>query len=72
MFSKHPLTLKDAARALRLRYQVVKRMAQRGRIRAEVVSAGTKRFYVVDGDDLPRVRRLKPWRTDAMRRFRYP
>ena len=50
--------------SLRLHYQVVLRLAKRGR------SQRIGGRFVVDRSDLPRVRREHPWRADAQRSFK--
>lgn len=46
---KHPITVTQAAKALRLRWHVVRRAAVKGRIRAQHVG----RRWLIDADDLP-------------------
>ena len=72
---KHPLTLKEAARALRLRYAVVRRLVRSGKLRGEKrraagVGQGPRFRFVIAGEDLARVRRERPWASWAMRRFK--
>jgi hypothetical protein len=60
------ITLDEAARALRLRYHVVRRLAVKGALRS--VTIGGRRF--VERADLARVRREQPWAPWAMRVYK--
>lgn len=62
------MTLEDAARSLRLRYQVVRRLIIAKKMRARRLAGR----YVVTAAEVARVRRERPWRADAMRRFKMP
>jgi hypothetical protein len=61
-------TVKAAARVLRLRYQVVRRLILTKKMRARRVNGR----YIVAAGEIARVRRAHPWRADAMRRFKMP
>ena len=61
-------TVRAAARALRLRYQVVRRLILTKKMRARRVDGR----YIVAAGEVARVRRAKPWRPWAMRRFKMP
>ncbi len=66
MTIRDPITVPAAARALRLRYQVVLRLVKHGHVHAQRVGCR----FLVDRADLPRVRRAHPWRRDAQRSYR--
>jgi hypothetical protein len=59
------LSITDAARALRIRYQVTARLIRSRKLKAVRIQG---RLFVV-ASDLPRVRRERPWSPRAMRRF---
>lgn len=58
------LSVLEAARALRLRYQVVWRLVRSGKLPATRREDGR---YMIQRADLARVRRERPWAPWAMR-----
>lgn len=69
---KDAISLGQAGRLLRLRYDVVRRLAKAGKLRSERVRSRNSRTgwqWFVSRADIARCRRERPWRRDCVRRF---